>query len=73
MGSYLSVHNDTNDEWLVQIGPDQEAIRIAGWAAFAVGTAATLGGAAPVVAALGITEATAASIAAASAGMGAVS
>lgn len=31
MGSYLSIHNDTDKTVFVNIGPDKAAIKIAGW------------------------------------------
>lgn len=52
MGSNLSIHNNTQNEWYVQIGPDEAAIQVTA-IAFAVvavlaGAAAKLGALAPL-------------------------
>ena len=56
MGSGLSVLNDTVDEWSVQLGPDEAAIKVFGAVGAAVGAiataAATAGLAAPLTASL---------------------
>ncbi|RLN94794.1 hypothetical protein BBJ28_00013891 [Nothophytophthora sp. Chile5] len=56
MGSYLSIVNNTEDQWTCKIGPDEAALKIAGIIISVIGAAATvvgtLGAAAPVATAL---------------------
>ena len=56
MGSGISLANDTVDEWSVQVGPDEAAIKVFGAVGAAVGAiaaaAATAGLAAPLTASL---------------------
>ncbi len=73
MGSYLSIHNNTSDDWYVKVGADQAAAKIGTWigvAAIIIGTAgmaaSALGPFAAAGAYFGISEAAAASILAAS-------
>lgn len=54
MGSYLTIVNDTPDNWECKVGPDKKALKIGTWIAGAIGaialTVATLGMAAPWIA-----------------------
>lgn len=56
MGSYISIHNDTPDVWMVRVRSDEAAISISAMTAGAVGTlaavVATAGAAAPLMSAL---------------------